>query len=294
MMTLRPDPAALRGAATSVEAANAADAVALESARKHADDKAAADKADAEAAIALRAAGVGSGVASTTPTAPTEPAPGSVTVTKEAKASWCGCNPWVWIGAIAAIAVIALLLSFWGVISSFYLANTKASEARVDGVALIATNAGNTAAEVKGKVDVMAGNLRDATTAAADAKAKASEAVTKADAASAKADAADTKATKALGFAHKHRPQPKPAVKPVASAPTASAPVVAHADLWKWRFPDSSTQNPKVCVVERLTGEPKPDFCSELRVEAPQGAETRESWRARVTAKMGLTNPRTF
>ncbi len=206
-MTARPNPAALRSAADRVEAAEAADAAKLAADKVAADKKAEAEKAEAEMVAALKAVET-SGAAS---------AASSVTTsTIKEFCSGCGRNLMLLIGAIAATAVIALLVSFWGVISSFILANGKASEARVDGVTLIATNAGNTAAETKGKVDVMAGNLRDTQATAADAKVKAAEAVTKADAASVKADAADAKAAKSLSFAHKHRPHQ---VSPVPSVP---------------------------------------------------------------------------
>lgn len=53
-------------------------------------------------------------------------------------------------------------------------------------------------------------------------------------------------------------------------------------DLWKWKDGSASVGNPGKCVVERLTGESKPPFCSELKALPRQTGEDRGSWRIRA------------
>lgn len=73
-----------------------------------------------------------------------------------------------------------------------------------------------------------------------------------------------------------------------------SAKVEAKHDLWKFRIDVSSASNPLPCAVEKLTGEPKPSFCSTLEVVTPLKGETRPQWRQRVAQKFELCDARAY
>ncbi len=62
----------------------------------------------------------------------------------------------------------------------------------------------------------------------------------------------------------------------------AERPAVNGADLWKWRNGLATASNPGTCVVEKLTGEGKPTFCSELKELPRIDGETREQWAMRA------------
>ena len=54
-------------------------------------------------------------------------------------------------------------------------------------------------------------------------------------------------------------------------------------NLWKWRAEGASDNTPKLCVVERITREQKPAFCSELRELVREKGETRDNWKVRAS-----------
>lgn len=70
--------------------------------------------------------------------------------------------------------------------------------------------------------------------------------------------------------------------EPVRAVVQASRKAVNGVDMWKWRDGRASVSNPATCVVEKLTGEGKPPFCSELKTLARVDGETRLQWALRA------------
>lgn len=283
------NPEALRAAAAAIEVANQARANAANA------NQEAANQVAAEAA-ALAAAGIGGApvpvyyaIPPIPPVAPAAP----VGFWAGFDRFWVREYHWNWATAAFVLGLAAFLLALMSTGFSFSLANTKASEASVIAVGTTAVGAAKDAAAANAKADV---NTSDIKSLKGDL-AKVKDDISTVD------KKVDKLASVPAPVVHRHyHPvkiiQAPPAPQAGPAQPSAQPQPVpqpqSSVDMWKWRYPDSSTSNPKPCVVEHLTGEPTSPFCSELRLEPRLTGDTRQMWASRVTEKMGLVDPHKF
>lgn len=192
----------------------------------------------------------------------------------------------VFVGALAAIAVIALILALCGRYETFYLANNKADVSRVESVDNRTVAAGNQAAENKGKISVLQDNTANNTDVSTRALVKAEVADTNAGHANAKVDKLDEQ-IKVYRWKHQHQQRStSQVVQPVAQAPLSTGNVgVANQNLgniWYWRENQATDANPGKCVFSAGNGEGKPPFCATFTTVSPKAGESKNEWISRV------------